>query len=56
MYAIARGCYAPGGFDNVTKENFESRNVGPSVMGTRVHQIALFVVFESPSRETSRLI
>jgi alpha-glucosidase len=48
MYAIARGCYAPGGFDNVTKENFESRNVGPSVMGTRVHQIALFVVFESP--------
>jgi alpha-glucosidase len=40
--------YTPGGFDNVTKENFESRNVGPSVMGTRVHQIALFVVFESP--------
>ncbi|MFL6353773.1 MAG: glycoside hydrolase family 97 catalytic domain-containing protein [Bryobacteraceae bacterium] len=40
--------YTPGGFDNVTKENFESRNVGPPVMGTRVHQIALFVVFESP--------
>jgi alpha-glucosidase len=40
--------YTPGGFDNVTKENFEARNVGPSVMGTRVHQIALFVVFESP--------
>jgi alpha-glucosidase len=40
--------YTPGGFDNVTKENFEPRNIEPSVMGTRVHQIALFVVFESP--------
>ncbi|MGD0500872.1 MAG: glycoside hydrolase family 97 protein [Bryobacteraceae bacterium] len=39
--------YTPGGFDNVTRENFEARNSGPSVMGTRVHQTALFVVFES---------
>lgn len=40
--------YTPGGFDNVTKADFEARNIGPSVMGTRVHQLALFVVFESP--------
>ena len=40
--------YTPGGFDNVTKANFEARNIEPSVMGNRVHQLALFVVFESP--------
>ena len=40
--------YTPGGFDNVTRESFEARDIGPSVMGTRVHQLALFVVFESP--------
>jgi alpha-glucosidase len=40
--------YTPGGFDNVTREEFEPRNFGPSVMGTRAHQTALFVVFESP--------
>jgi len=40
--------YTPGGFDNVTREEFQARNEGPSVMGTRVHQTALFVVFESP--------
>ncbi|HXN48748.1 MAG TPA: glycoside hydrolase family 97 catalytic domain-containing protein, partial [Bryobacteraceae bacterium] len=40
--------YTPGGFDNVTREEFRPRNVGPSVMGTRAHQTALFVVFESP--------
>ncbi len=39
--------YTPGGFDNVTREQFEARNLGPSVMGTRAHQTALFVVFES---------
>jgi alpha-glucosidase len=40
--------YTPGGFDNVTRATFEPRNLGPSVMGTRAHQTALFVVFESP--------
>jgi alpha-glucosidase len=39
--------YTPGGFDNVTREEFQPRNFGPSVMGTRAHQTALFVVFES---------
>jgi alpha-glucosidase len=39
--------YTPGGFNNVTREEFVSRSSGPVVMGTRAHQTALFVVFES---------
>jgi alpha-glucosidase len=38
--------YTPGGFENVTRENFAPG--GPLMtMGTRAHQTALFVVFES---------
>ncbi len=40
--------YAPGGFDNVTRAEFQPRNVKPMVMGTRAHQLALYVVFDSP--------
>jgi len=40
--------YTPGGFLNVTKDQFEARNSNPMVMGTRAYQTALFVVFESP--------
>lgn len=40
--------YTPGGFDNVTKAAFLPRNRFPMVMGTRAHQLALYVVFESP--------
>ena len=39
--------YTPGGFLNVTREAFVPRNQQPMVMGTRAHQLALFVVFES---------
>jgi len=39
--------YTPGGFRNVTRAEFEPRNREPLVMGTRAHQVALFVVFES---------
>lgn len=39
--------YTPGGFNNVTKDEFQSRNQFPMVMGTRAHETALFVVFES---------
>lgn len=39
--------YTPGGFENVTKDEFVARNSNPMVMGTRVHQTALYVVFES---------
>ena len=40
--------YTPGGFRNTTRDQFEPRDVRPEVMGTRAHQTALFVVFESP--------
>jgi alpha-glucosidase len=40
--------YTPGGFDNRTRQNFVSRFREPVTMGTRAHQLALFVVFESP--------
>ncbi|HYH01397.1 MAG TPA: glycoside hydrolase family 97 protein [Terriglobales bacterium] len=40
--------YTPGGFGNVTRENFVPRETQPMVMGTRAHQLAIYVVFESP--------
>jgi alpha-glucosidase len=39
--------YTPGGFNNVTKNEFQPRDLYPMVMGTRSHQTALYVVFES---------
>ena len=40
--------YTPGGFDNVTREEFVARDKSPMVMGTRAQQLALYVVFEEP--------
>jgi alpha-glucosidase len=40
--------YTPGGFDNVTQEEFVGRDKAPMVMGTRAQQLALYVVFEEP--------
>jgi alpha-glucosidase len=40
--------YTPGGFDNVTRENFVARDKSPMVMGTRAQQLALYVVFDEP--------
>jgi alpha-glucosidase len=40
--------YTPGGFDSVTKADFVARRTDPMVIGTRAHQLALYVVFESP--------
>jgi alpha-glucosidase len=40
--------YTPGGFENVTRAAFQPRMRFPMVLGTRAHQLALFVVFESP--------
>jgi alpha-glucosidase len=39
--------YTPGGFRNVAPEDFEVAFAGPQVMGTRAHQLAMFVVYES---------
>ncbi|MCP5114133.1 MAG: glycoside hydrolase family 97 protein, partial [bacterium] len=38
----------PGGFGNVTRDQFKSRFNDPIVLGTRAHQLAAAVVFESP--------
>lgn len=40
--------YGPGNFNNVTREAFEPREDRPMKLGTRAHELALFVVFESP--------
>ena len=40
--------YTPGGFDNVTPEEFVARDRHPMVMGTRAQQLALYVVFDEP--------
>src|ERR1051326_8598 len=39
--------YTPGGFDNVTKGDFESRMLRPMVMGTRTRQLAMYVVYQA---------
>jgi alpha-glucosidase len=45
--------YTPGGFHNATAAEFEPRDVQPMVMGTRAHQTALFVVYDSPLQMVS---
>ena len=45
--------YTPGGFDNVTAEEFVARMESPMVMGTRAHHLAMFVVYESPFQMVS---
>jgi len=45
--------YTPGGFDNVTKADFEARMQAPMVMGTRAHQLAMYAVYEAPIQMVS---
>ena len=45
--------YTPGGFDNVTREEFEPRMRNPVVMGTRAHHLAMYVVYEAPFQMVS---
>jgi alpha-glucosidase len=40
--------YTPGAFGNANRETFVARNFMPMGLGTRAHELALFVVFESP--------
>jgi alpha-glucosidase len=40
--------YTPGGFDNVTKADFQARSQAPMVMGTRAHHLAMYAVYEAP--------
>lgn len=45
--------YTPGGFNNVTEDDFVGRDVSPMVMGTRAQQLALYVVFQTPIQMVS---
>ena len=38
--------YHEGGFRSVLPEEFKPRNIAPVVMGTRCHQLGMYVVFE----------
>jgi len=40
--------YTPGAFGNANRESFIPRNVMPMGLGTRAHELALYVVLESP--------
>ena len=40
--------YTPGGFRNVAVDAFEPAFTAPRVMGTRSHQLAMYVVYDSP--------
>jgi alpha-glucosidase len=40
--------YTPGAFGNSNREKFVGRNFMPMGLGTRAHELALYVVFESP--------
>lgn len=40
--------YAPGGFRDATPAEFVARERDPMTLGTRAHQLALFVVFDVP--------
>ncbi len=39
--------YTPGCFNNATREQFKPRNSDPMCQGTRAHQLAMYVVYES---------
>ena len=40
--------FTPGGFRSMRPADFKPRDVAPFVMGTRAHQLAMSVVYESP--------
>ncbi len=40
--------YTPGGFSNAARTGFKPQMNEPMTMGTRCHQLALFVIYESP--------
>ncbi|KAA6461828.1 glycoside hydrolase family 97 protein [Acidobacteria bacterium AB60] len=40
--------YTPGAFGNSNRENFIARQTQPMGLGTRAHELALYVVLESP--------
>jgi len=45
--------YTPGGFDNVTRDDFVARSLHPMVMGTRAQQLAMYAIYEAPFQMVS---
>jgi alpha-glucosidase len=45
--------YTPGGFENVTRDNFVAQADHPMVMGTRAQQLALYAIYEAPFQMVS---
>jgi alpha-glucosidase len=45
--------YTPGGFENVTRDDFVPRMVHPMVMGTRAQQLAMYAIYEAPFQMVS---
>ncbi|MGD0129022.1 MAG: glycoside hydrolase family 97 protein [Terriglobia bacterium] len=40
--------FTPGAFNNAARGHFVARNLEPMSQGTRAHQLAMYVVYESP--------
>jgi alpha-glucosidase len=40
--------FTPGAFRNAAKGAFQARDIAPMSQGTRAHQLAMYVVYESP--------
>jgi alpha-glucosidase len=51
--AVGPADYTPGGFNNVTREQFVPRAERPMVMGTRAHHLAMYVVDFAPFQMVS---
>ncbi len=45
--------YTPGGFENVTRDEFVARGDHPMVTGTRAQQLAMYAVYEAPFQMVS---
>lgn len=45
--------YTPGGFSNVTPEEFVANMDRPMVMGSRAHHLAMYAVYDSPFQMVS---
>jgi alpha-glucosidase len=40
--------FTPGAFNNAARGQFKARDIAPMSQGTRAHQLAMYVVYESP--------
>lgn len=45
--------YTPGGFDNVTRDDFTPHSPHTAVMGTRAQQLAMYAIYDAPFQMVS---